>query len=304
MTQDQTVDPSAAPPKRPLAKVTKVLAATDLSARSDRALARAVQLADQHGAQLQVVHVVDDEMPSLAQDQLTQLAKEEIGKALNALPNAGRVSADSKIVPGTGHRAILKAADDFGADLLVLGIHRNESRRARVTGTTMERVVRMGPTPVLVAIERTDGAYEKPVVAVDFSIYSRAAIAGACVLAPEKHLDLVHAYQVPYAGFLTSDDTHDQVREEHEREMNAIVNDELGRLLGEMKDGRSAPSFSAIVRSGPVNQVLRAECARLNNDLLVLGTHGRVGVKHAMLGSVAEDFLNQPPCDVLVVKAW
>jgi nucleotide-binding universal stress UspA family protein len=43
---------------------------------------------------------------------------------------------------------------------------------------------------------------------------------------------------------------------------------------------------------------------RLSADLLVAGTHGRTGVAHAFLGSVAEDLLHQAHCDVLVAKAW
>jgi nucleotide-binding universal stress UspA family protein len=43
---------------------------------------------------------------------------------------------------------------------------------------------------------------------------------------------------------------------------------------------------------------------RLPADLLVAGTHGRTGVAHALLGSVAEDLLLQAHCDVLIAKAW
>ena len=39
-------------------------------------------------------------------------------------------------------------------------------------------------------------------------------------------------------------------------------------------------------------------------DLLVLGTHGRTGVAHAFLGSVAEEPLGEAPSDVLVARAW
>ena len=59
-----------------------------------------------------------------------------------------------------------------------------------------------------------------------------------------------------------------------------------------------------VVRHGDVHATLRAEADRLQPDLLVLGTHGRVGLSRMVLGSIAEDFLNQPPCDVLAVKAW
>ena len=43
---------------------------------------------------------------------------------------------------------------------------------------------------------------------------------------------------------------------------------------------------------------------RVKDDDLVVGTHGRTGVARALLGSIAEDLLSNPPCDVLAVKAW
>jgi nucleotide-binding universal stress UspA family protein len=36
----------------------------------------------------------------------------------------------------------------------------------------------------------------------------------------------------------------------------------------------------------------------------VVGTHGRTGVAHAILGSIAGKLLRRPRCDVLAVRAW
>jgi len=45
------------------------------------------------------------------------------------------------------------------------------------------------------------------------------------------------------------------------------------------------------------------ECAKTNNiDLIVLGTHGRTGVGHFLLGSVAEKVVRSAPCPVLTVR--
>ena len=59
-----------------------------------------------------------------------------------------------------------------------------------------------------------------------------------------------------------------------------------------------------IVKQGEAVAVLRDEVSNLRPDLLVLGTHGQVGLSYMLIGSVAEAILNQPSCDVLVVKAW
>jgi nucleotide-binding universal stress UspA family protein len=49
-------------------------------------------------------------------------------------------------------------------------------------------------------------------------------------------------------------------------------------------------------------EVLRA-AGETGSDLIVLGTHGRTGLKHLLMGSVAEQVVRKAPCPVLTVKA-
>ena len=51
----------------------------------------------------------------------------------------------------------------------------------------------------------------------------------------------------------------------------------------------------------PFVQIVRA-AADLKADLIVLGTHGRSGLKHALFGSVAEKVVRKAPCPVLSVR--
>jgi nucleotide-binding universal stress UspA family protein len=48
---------------------------------------------------------------------------------------------------------------------------------------------------------------------------------------------------------------------------------------------------------------IRAAAERYRADLIVMGTHGRTGLAHAVLGSVAERVVQHAPCPVLTVKA-
>jgi nucleotide-binding universal stress UspA family protein len=52
---------------------------------------------------------------------------------------------------------------------------------------------------------------------------------------------------------------------------------------------------------GDVSEVLLELIERLHIDLIVLGTHGRGGIKKLVLGSVAEEIVNRAPCDVLTI---
>lgn len=53
---------------------------------------------------------------------------------------------------------------------------------------------------------------------------------------------------------------------------------------------------------GPLPGILTDAVQDLQADLLVVGTHGRKGVAHLLLGSVAEKLLRIAPCPVLVVR--
>lgn len=282
-----------------------ILLATDLSARSDRALERAIALAKSHAARLVVFHVLDDDLPTTVQDRVAAAATEEIEACLAKLPDAEGIDVSIDVAPGKDYRDIIAKADAVAAALVVMGIHRNEAGRRPIAGTTLERVIRGGDHPVLVVPDRVKGPYERVMIGVDFSVYSRIAIRGALLLAPAARFDIVHAFHVPFEGLQPGDGPRRAVREERERELTRMIEEEMASLIDvSVTASPAAARFAKIVRHGDVRSVLRSEAERLQPDLLVLGTHGRVGLSHALLGSVAEDFLSRPPCDVLVIKAW
>ena len=282
--------------------IASLLMATDLSARSERALERALQLADQHGARLEIMHIVDEDLPNAVRDQMAAAAKAEVETSLGKM-NAGKdADVSIRVLPGKDYRDIIDEAATTKADLVVLGIHRNESGDKAITGTTVERVIRNGDAPVLVAKNPMTGPYRKVMVAIDFSVYSRFAIRSALAVAPDAEYFCVHAFRVPFEGFQAGRETRRTVQEDHARRMTEMIEGEMAALL------QSAPNANGLDerlhKIGDIHGTLRAEAERVQPDLLVLGTHGRVGLSRMVLGSVAEDFLNRPPCDVLAVKAW
>ena len=283
----------------------RLLLATDLSARSDRALERGLQLARQHKAHLTVLHVVDEDLPAAVGTQLAATAEKEIEALLARTATPGDVDRSVCVTPGREHLAILEAAERDDCDLIILGRHRDEAAGRALRGTTMERVLRQGRVPVLVVADRTDAPYRQVMVGIDFSVFSRFAVKAGFAIAPDADFHLVHAFQTPFEGFLPGSAVRGEVRGERDEALSRIVDDEMSALFGARAMKPAGPGkLHRILRHGEVISVLRAEAARVKPDLLVIGTHGRVGIAHALLGSVAENLLNHPPCDVLAVKAW
>ena len=58
----------------------------------------------------------------------------------------------------------------------------------------------------------------------------------------------------------------------------------------------------SVVREGYAATAIVEEAAEINADLIVIGTHGLSGIKHMLLGSIAERVVQKAPCPVLTVK--
>ncbi|MEM7743358.1 MAG: universal stress protein [Pseudomonadota bacterium] len=265
---------------------THILAPTDLSARSDRALARAAALATEHGAKLTVLHVIDAELPDKARAAAAEAARDTVTAAL------GGGGAALDIREGEDFRDILAAAEAHGADLLVMGRHRNEDGLKPLGGTTLDRVVRYGRVPVLLAAGPVGGAYRKVVAGLDLSEGSVAALALASKVAPGAELHGVHAYMVPFAGFQSGAAAQEQERAAHAEQIDA--------LLAAMPGGVGVTRHLV---HGDAAKVLRDAVVDMAPDLVAMGTHARTGIARAVIGSLAENFLAHPPCDVLVARA-
>lgn len=277
-----------------------ILLASDLTARSDRAFARAAQLAEAHGAALTVLHVVDEDLLERVAHDLVIEAEARLADQRAGLTGGQAQHVAIRVVSGKSDQTLLEEAEAVDADLIVVGAHRPE-RIAGFRGTTAERALRLGARPVLLVANPVTRPYTDIVAAVDFSLSARLALETGLRLAPDARVTAVHAYHVPFSGFLGSA-LRTATRQAAAARLRTLIETEMSALI-ETTPGGPGRVRSRLVEAGPVEAITRL-CRETKPDLVVLGTHGRTGVSHAVLGSVAEAVLRNPPCDVLAVKAW
>lgn len=279
-----------------------ILAASDLSARSDRALARAALLAVQHQAKLVAVHVVDDQLPAALADRQLEDAAQLLRAALAALPASAGFSSEVRVVLGDHYQSILAEAETSGADLVVIGQHRKDILLDLFRGSTGERIIRFGNRPVLVVKSAATRRYVSMLAAVDFSPPSRRAIEVAVTFAPDADVKLVHAFDIPFRGLLFGGASMEQLAKKHQQQFQEMVEAQTREFLATL----STPIAlrQVIAREGSPEATVLAVAEETRSDLLVVGTHGRSGLGRALLGSVAEGLLAKAPCDVLAVRAW
>jgi nucleotide-binding universal stress UspA family protein len=274
----------------------RLLFATDFSSPAEHAAKRIATLPLAEGATVHLVHVVPPG-PAAAKRFVSAEARKRLREAARAVSDGAGVKTTETLAEGEPFVEVIRRARRARCELVVLGRHSKRGTDWGL-GTTAQRVVRKGSTPVLVVHPSPVRAYARPVVAVDGSDVSRTIIELArSVVDSRIPLRLVHAYQLPFASFMTTSmprESLDAFRAEYrDGARRAVV-----RLLDDV--GEAAAHWTSTVREGDPRIVVLRELEERRADLAVLGTHGRTGLAHFLLGSVAEWVLENAPCDVLV----
>lgn len=279
----------------------RILAATDFSLRSERALRRAGLLAKQFSAKLALLHVVDDDQPAhqieIAKNSSEILLKEQA----QTLPELRGIDCQILIIAADPFDGILRAADNTSADLVVLGAHRKQLLRDIFVGTTIERVIRLGSRPVLMVNREAKESYRRAIAAMDISEASAHALKTSQELGFLDGVDLtiVHAYVATarttmYLGGAKQSEIDKYVLDEGDK-----ARAELQAFLQTAGLDRKARSYR--VSEGDPYEVISATAQETKPDLAIIGTHGRTGIAKVLLGSVAERVLYKLDTDILAV---
>ena len=140
----------------------------------------------------------------------------------------------------------------------------------------------------------------KILVPVDFSDDSRAALDLAIELATsfEASIHLLHCCQ-DFVGDLSPYDL--SCPEDFYKELHRAAGKKLDDLRAELKSS-GVTMTTEICTSLPSEAICDAATSK-HADLIVMGTRGVSGIKHVILGSVAERTVRSAPCPVLTVKA-
>lgn len=142
-------------------------------------------------------------------------------------------------------------------------------------------------------------------VPVDMSLGSRAAAQAAVALAkryPGAKIHFLHVYE--YTPVVSSDvmvaaeGGRQLALNEYIREQSSALFDEFVQSV----DGLDQVEWTRSLVRGTPNKMIVQRAGEDHCDLVVMGTHGRTGVSHFLLGSVAERVVQKAPVPVLVVR--
>jgi nucleotide-binding universal stress UspA family protein len=287
-----------------------ILVPHDFSPASDAALRRAVRLAKAAQGRIHLLHayawpvrgVMPYEMtiPAGVADGIRAGIEEKLAELRAGVEREG-VAATSEVSAETAVEAVVAAAEKLGAGVIVMGTRGLTGLKHVVLGSVAERTVRLAPCPVL-AVKDDDGgtAVRKVLAATDFSPTGEHACAVAASLAKQlgAELHVAHAFDIPLTVVTPYEVT---IPDSLIRDSRAAARKKLdATAAGLRSQGLEAQTHLTEVPAAPAIADLARELAA---DLVVIGTRGHTGLKHVLLGSVAERTLRLAPCPVLTVKS-
>lgn len=288
----------------------RLLAATDLSGRSLRAVERALRLAHETGAGCTVMNALGMDLEGAWRellgeqaDPVSDRAVERQHQALSRLvADAARhqgATADVRIERGFATDAVPACADALDAALVVIGAHGHGFLQRVLMGSTSSTLLRKSARPVLVVKEPVRGPYRRALVPVDFSPGSEAAIRFVRQLTPRTELVLLHVFEVPFEGMLRLAGLPDDIVMQYRVDARQRSMAELHALA--TRAGLAPADYAAVVRHGDATRQIASQERLDGCDLVVMGKHGRHVTEALLLGSVTQRVLAESRSDVLVV---
>lgn len=283
-------------PKMPLhshtqwqaAEYMRVLIAIDNKPSSQAILDAVVKMHWSEGSQLHVVTVRLAAGSNEAAEQESTAVVEEIAYELHKYMQNCEVFF---LAPqGDPKAEILKMAANVDADLIVIGSNCKNTLERILTGSVCQAVLNGAETPVLVAkapcclARESAPGFKNILIPIDSSVYSDVAISWM-------------------GNFSWSEDCRFIVcaAVEGDTNMKVVERSLKKRALTLSKLLRTKNIFTDIGTGEPKEAILEL-AKKYYSDLIVIGSHGRSGLRKLLLGSVAQSISQEAPCAVAVIK--
>lgn len=280
----------------------RILCASDLTPRSDRAVRRAAMLAKQMDAEVLFVHVVSDRQAERVMNLKANRARVRLMLQAEKVMSHAPELARTEIHLGKPLKVICDLAREWDADLVVLAAP-VPRRYERLLGTTSERVIRAVARPVLIVSSEPEAEYGQVAIATDLSLTSvRAAQAASKMgILKNAHAWVVHAFDPPEADLNVDPAKHAARVEASKRQWEQLVASQLTPDLTAV--GVDASRVRIVAQPASPLQAIEHILETAQPDLLVIGTSRWFMLKRMLQRSVAHQVLSNVRCDILALSA-
>ncbi len=274
---------------------------------------------------VRLLHVVDrviyeSAYPYVALDEhqarLREAAEKNLEDAAQALRDMGSIEVETSFQLGRPYDETIKAAESWGADIIAMSTHGRGGFERFVLGSVTEAVLRRSLTPVVIAHfpdEQKRGATpeipSEPYVVkrilypTDLRPLSLNGLTEGVRLAKRfgAVLHILFVHRLPPVETFTECEHIKPDRSRGWREHEAELRRSLSEAVGDI--GESPVTIEEeVVMDASVNKAIRQVAESSEADLIVVPSHGRHGLHHFLLGSVAEKVARRASIPVYVFR--
>ncbi|MGC8494847.1 MAG: universal stress protein [Syntrophobacteraceae bacterium] len=267
-----------------------LLLATDGADLGKSSLQEALNLAKLCSSKLITVAVVGTDRhyeDVLAWQREMERLEEEMRDRLESFRHqASKEGVDIEILIRWGEEPYLEIVEEATknrAGMVIMGTHGRTGLKRLLKGSVTANVIGYAPCNVLVVPSDVKLKYRNILVSTDGSIHSTAATSEAIAIAKRCAATLVVLSVAP-----------------SDAEVSA-ANDNVTQVVATAQ--RENVSTEGVVARGNPPEVIVEVSKQKNADLIVVGSHGRTGLMHLLMGSVTEQVICHAEAAVLVVKA-
>jgi len=283
-----------------MGKYRKILVAIDGSKSSLHALRESLKLATDEKSWVTVVSVIPRYEGDLGSMWINNV-KESMRKPCTlALSEAEKIAKEERFLiktvceEGEIYERIVDLAYAENCDLIIMGKKGMSRLERTLVGSVTARVIGHSHKDVLVVPKDSPIGWKSILVATDGSRYSDAATSRAIDFAKSYGGDLkiVSIVDVPPEYY-----SHIKGLEAAEE----LIKDAKGFAEAVKKKAETeAVKTEVFIKEGEAPKVICDLAVEQNIDVIVIGTHGRTGLRRLLMGSVAEGVIGHAPCPVLV----
>lgn len=281
-------------------EINNILIASDFSKHADYSLSRAITLAEQHKATLHFLHILIQprignfsqfSIDELEQDYLAQKKKIE-KKLLKCIKKYSHsIETYVSVLAGRAADEIIRYAKENKCNMIVAGAHGEYYINDYILGTTSSSMVSHSGVPILLVKKEPSFAYNRIIIATDFSDVSKNAIEFTFNCFPDATYQLLHVVDIHSMRLLQCSDPDET------KDISHRLDDFLGKCHVDQT------KFQKKIMGGHFADTIVIQSKKWQADLISFGAQGNSKLHYLLMGSVSKRLLQLSITDMLVVPS-
>jgi nucleotide-binding universal stress UspA family protein len=283
-----------------MGKYRKILVAIDGSESSLHALRESLKLATVEKSWVTVVSVIPRYEGDLGSMWVNNIKESMRKPCAIALSEAEKIAKEERVMiktvceEGEIYERIVDLAYAENSDLIVMGRKGMSRIEKTLMGSVTSRVIGHSDKDVLVVPEGSHIGWKNILIATDGSKYSEVATSRATDVAKSygSNLKIVSVVDVPaeyYAHIKGLEAAEELIRDARR----------FAEAVKKKAEAEAIPS-EIFIKEGEAPKMISDLAGEQNIDVIIIGTHGRTGLRRLLMGSVTEGVIGHAPCPVLV----